>query len=402
MIARSTSPGTLVDIFLVFLRLGLTSFGGPVAHLGYFRTEFVDRRRWFDERNYADLVALCQFLPGPASSQVGIAIGLSRGGWVGSLAAWAGFTLPSAVLLVLFALGLSHWPAASDSGWLQGLKVAAVAVVAQAVWAMARNLCPDRPRAGIAIVAAVLMWLLPLPFMQLGVIALGAVVGATLLRLPAQGALDMPTFGVSRRAGALALAAFVAGLALLPVLATGLDSPVLGTIDAFYRAGSLVFGGGHVVLPLLQAEVVPGGAVDQATFLAGYGAAQAVPGPLFTFAAFLGAALDPAVAGVTGWLGAVVCLLAIFLPAWLLVVGALPFWDALRQRPGVQSTLAGINAAVVGILLAALYDPVWTSAIEGPRDVALGLACFGLLVVARVSPLWVVVFAAAGGAALAV
>lgn len=401
MIARSSSPGTLADIFLVFLRLGLTSFGGPVAHLGYFRTEFVDRRGWLDERGYADLVALCQFLPGPASSQVGMAIGLARGGWLGSLVAWVGFTLPSALLLVAFALGLSHWPDASGSGWLHGLKVAAVAVVAQAVWAMGRSLCPDRARAGVAFGAAILMWLLPLPFMQLGAIALGAVIGATLLPRPVAGPVEPVPWGASRRSGAVALGVFLLGLALLPVAATAFDSPLLATIDAFYRAGSLVFGGGHVVLPMLQAEVVASGAVDQATFLAGYGAAQAVPGPLFTLAAFLGAVLDPAVAGVSGWVGALVCLLAIFVPAWLLVVGALPFWATLRQWPGVQSTLAGINAAVVGILLAALYDPIWTSAIARPGDAALGLACFGLLVVARLSPVWVVAFAAAGGALLA-
>ena len=390
------------QILWVFLRLGLSSFGGPVAHLGYFRTEFVERRRWLDERSYADLVALCQFLPGPASSQVGIAVGLARGGAWGSLAAWVGFTLPSALLLTLFAIGVAqhrHWV---DSGALQGLKVVAVAVVAQAVWGMAKSLCPDRPRAALAIGAALLTLLLPGAFAQVGAIVAGALVGRFALELPGQGAAVHRPCGVSRRAGAAALALFGVLLVALPVLATALASPALATFEAFYRAGSLVFGGGHVVLPLLQASVVPNGAVGNAEFLAGYGAAQAVPGPLFTFAAYLGAVMDPSVAGVSGWTGALGCLLAIFLPAWLLVVGALPFWDMLRQRPEVQSTLAGINAAVVGILLAALYDPVWTSAIGSRFDFALALAAFGLLVYGRVSPVLVVALAALAGAAGAV
>ncbi len=387
------------QILRVFLRLGLTSFGGPIAHLGYFRTELVERRRWLDERSYADLVALCQFLPGPASSQVGMAIGLARGGGWGSLAAWIGFTLPSALLLTLFAIGLAPHLDGAGSGLLQGLKVVAVAVVAQALWGMAKSLCPDRPRAALAIGAALATLLLPGAFSQVGAIVACALVGRFVLKLPGQAVDGHRPCGVSRRAGAVALGLFAALLVGLPVLATALASPELATFDAFYRAGSLVFGGGHVVLPLLQASVVPSGAVGNAEFLAGYAAAQAVPGPLFTFAAYLGAVMDPAVAGVSGWAGALWCLLAIFLPAWLLVVGALPFWEALRQQAAVQSTLAGINAGVVGILLAALYDPVWASAIGSRFDFALALAAFGLLVHGRVSPVIVVALAALVGAA---
>ncbi len=385
------------EILWAFLRLGLTSFGGPVAHLGYFRTEFVERRRWMDERRYADLVALCQFLPGPASSQVGIAVGLARGGWWGSLAAWAGFTLPSALVLIGFALALSRHADWVDGGVLHGLKVAAVAVVAQAVWGMAKALCPDRPRAALAIGAALLTLLLPTVFAQVGAIVVCGLVGWRLLRLPGQQAVEHRSYGVSRRAGVTALALFALGLLGLPLLVAATASPLLATLDAFYRAGALVFGGGHVVLPLLQSAVVPGAAVSNAEFLAGYGAAQAVPGPLFTFSAYLGAVMRPEVAGLGGWVGGLACLLAIFLPAWLLVVGALPFWDTLRQGTAVQSALAGVNAGVVGILLAALYDPVWTSAIGSRADFGLALAAFGLLVYARWSPLLVVAFAASVG-----
>jgi chromate transporter len=395
--ATATERSSFWEILWVFLRLGLTSFGGPVAHLGYFRTEFVERRRWMDERSYADLVALCQFLPGPASSQVGIAVGLARGGWWGSLAAWAGFTLPSALVLIGFAVVLSQHGDWADGGVLHGLKVAAVAVVAQAVWGMSKSLCPDRPRAAVAVGAALVTLLVPSVFAQVGAIVVCGLIGWRLLHLPGQQAVDHRSYGVSRRAGVTALALFTLLLVGLPLLAAATASPVLTTLDAFYRAGALVFGGGHVVLPLLQSAVVPGGAVSNAEFLAGYGAAQAVPGPLFTFAAYLGAVMRPEVAGVGGWVGGLACLLAIFLPAWLLVVGALPFWDTLRQRPAVQSALAGVNAGVVGILLAALYDPVWTSAIGSRTDFALALGAFGLLVYARLSPLWEVALAAGAG-----
>ncbi|MCK6416701.1 MAG: chromate efflux transporter [Giesbergeria sp.] len=379
-------------VFLVFLRLGLTSFGGPVAHLGYFREALVVRRRWLSERNYADLVALCQFLPGPASSQVGMALGLARAGYPGALAAWLGFTLPSAVALILFALGLAHWGDAVPAGLLHGLKVVAVAVVAQAVWGMARSLCPDAPRTSLMAVAAcaVLWW--SSAWAQVLVLALAALVGLWTLA-PGQAAAHEPLpIPVGRRAGMAWLALFVALLLGLPWAAAVFPHATLAVADAFYRAGSLVFGGGHVVLPLLQAELVPTGWVDQDTFLAGYGAAQAVPGPLFTFAAFLGASLQMGPQGV--W-GALVCLLAIFAPSFLLVAGALPFWEGLRAQPRMQAALAGINAAVVGLLVAALYQPVWTSAIHTPQDFALALLA-GVALMAWKLPPWLVVAASAG------
>lgn len=364
-------------VFLAFLRLGLTSFGGPVAHLGYFRDEFVSRRRWLDERAYADLVALCQFLPGPASSQVGMVIGLLRAGHAGALAAWAGFTLPSALLLILFAIGLASHGASLPAGALHGLKVVAVAVVAQAVWGMARSLCPDAPRIALMAAACVATLLLPSAWAQVGIIAAAGVSGLRLCAPAASASpLAVPVAG-SRRAGLGWLLLFAGLLAVLPLLAALLPQTVLPRVDAFYRAGALVFGGGHVVLPLLQAEVVPAGWVDPQTFLAGYGAAQAVPGPLFTFAAFLGATAS---GGTASWSGGLLCLLAIFAPAYFLVAGALPFWARLRASPPMQAALAGINAAVVGLLLAALYHPVWTGAIHRPVDFALALLAFVALV----------------------
>ena len=386
-----------LEVLVVATRLGLTSFGGPVAHLGYFRSEYVVRRRWLDEQTYADVVALCQFLPGPASSQVGIAIGIFRAGLLGGLAAWLGFTLPSAIALVLFALGIRGLDL-SGAGWLLGLKIAAVAVVAQAVWGMARTLCPDRERASIAIVAALIVTAWPTAWGQVLVIVVAGVVGLRLL--PGSGDPGAPRAKVpfGRPLGLAALALFFALLVALPVLRYLTGSPALAVFDGFYRAGALVFGGGHVVLPLLQAEVVPPGWVSNEQFLAGYGAAQAVPGPLFTLAAYLGAVMRP---WPTGWLGALVALTAIFLPAFLLVVGTLPFWDALRARPAFRAALRGINAAVVGLLLAALYHPVWTSAIHAPADFALALAAFGLLTLWGTPPWLVVAFAAAGGQALA-
>ena len=389
--------GSALEVLWAFLKLGLISFGGPVAHLGYFRSEFVQRRRWLDDASYADLVALCQFLPGPASSQVGMALGLQRAGWMGALAAWAGFTLPSATALIVFAHGVAQSPALASSGALQGLKLAAVAVVAQALWGMSRSLCPDRPRAGIAVAAALAVLLVPAAAAQLGAIAGGALVGRWALRLePAAPAAQRPC-GVSRHAGALLLALCGALLVLLPLAAAWRPSLPLDAARVFFQAGALVFGGGHVVLPLLQAGVVPPGWVGNDLFLAGYGAAQAVPGPLFSFAAYLGAVMPAPLGG--GW-GGLFLLGVIFVPAFLLVAGALPFWDALRRRDGARRALAGINAAVVGVLAAALYDPVWTSAIHSRTDFALALAAFGLLVVARWSPPWVVLLAAAAGAGL--
>jgi len=372
------------SVFLIFLRLGLISFGGPVAHLGYFRDEFVARRRWLSERSYAELVALCQFLPGPASSQVGIALGLSRAGYAGALAAWAGFTLPSATALILFAVGLSEYAAVLSSGALHGLKVVAVAVVAQAVWGMARHLCNDMPRATIMMIAACVALLVPFAWGQVGVIAIAALTGLRLFKPKAGVEHEALPITVSRRAGMLWLSLFVLLLLGLPLTAHWLPNPTLALVGAFYRVGSLVFGGGHVVLPLLQAQVVPSGWVSHEVFLAGYGATQAVPGPLFTFAAFLGASMGQ------GWTTGVIALLAIFAPSFLLIMGALPFWDSMRRSVRAQGALAGVNAAVVGLLLAALYQPVWTNAIFRPADFALALVALVALMFWKLPP-WLVV-----------
>ncbi|MDN8613514.1 chromate efflux transporter [Variovorax ginsengisoli] len=388
------SRGTVLEVLLAFLKLGLTSFGGPVAHLGYFRAEFVERRGWLDDKSYSDLVALCQFLPGPASSQVGIALGLGRAGWGGAMAAWVGFTLPSAMALILFAAGVTQWAALSHSGAVHGLKVVAVAVVAQAVWGMARSLCPDRLRAGVAVVAALLVLAVPAAVGQIGAIIVGGVVGRWVLTLGHLPPAQHRDYGVSKVTGAILLGLFIVLLAVLPMVAAAVHSPALSVLAKFYQAGALVFGGGHVVLPLLQAGVVPSGLVSNDVLLAGYGAAQAVPGPLFTFAAYLGAVM-PSPFG--GWIGGLALLLAIFIPAFLLVVGALPYWESLRQRDGVQRAMAGVNAAVVGVLVAALYDPVWTSAIHSRADFGLALAAFGLLVYARLSPVLVVLLSAVAG-----
>ncbi len=404
MIEQTTSDSTNqklppIQVLLVFLRLGLTSFGGPVAHLGYFREEFVARRRWLDERAYADLVALCQFLPGPASSQVGIGVGLAKGGFAGALAAWTGFTLPSAIVLTLFGLGVTAMGDRMAGGWLHGLKVVAVAVVAQAVWGMARNLCPDAPRASVAIGATLVVLAWPTPLAQVGVILAGGLVGLVLAQPSDDGEHVDLGAGVGRGWAVVALVMFFALLVGLPAVAAVIPDQTLALVDSFYRSGSLVFGGGHVVLPLLQSEVVPPGWVGNDAFMAGYGAAQAVPGPLFTFAAYLGTVMEPQPNGVAG---AVVCLLAVFAPSFLLVVGVLPFWDRLRQVGPVRRALVGVNAAVVGLLLAAFYNPVWTSAIFAPADFGLALAAFGLLELWKVPPWLVVILCAAGGAGLAI
>ncbi|MFZ3309425.1 MAG: chromate efflux transporter [Xanthobacteraceae bacterium] len=389
--------GTAGEVFAAFLKLGLTSFGGPVAHLGYFHDEFVVRRKWLDAKTYIDLVALSQFLPGPASSKVGIAIGLSRAGYVGSLAAWAGFTTPSAVALVLFGYGVTFFGNTLGSGWLHGLKVAAVAVVANAVLAMMRTLAPDRARATLAVAAALLASALPTSVGQIGAILVGAAVGLVLFRnAPVADHADLP-HPVNRVVAVGAIAVFFAILFGLPLVSAAVPSHALQLFDVFYRACSLVFGGGHVVLPLLQASVVPPGWVSNDAFLAGYGAAQAVPGPLFTFSAYLGTVMHPA---PSGWQGAILCLVAMFLPAFLLVIGPLPFWNALRHRVEAQAALRGVNAAVVGILLAALYHPVWTSGITNADDFALGVIAFLLLFMWKTPPWLVVAFCALGGAAL--
>jgi chromate transporter len=393
--AQNAERGNWREVFAAFLRLGLTSFGGPVAHLGYFHEAFVVRRHWLDDRSYADLVALCQFLPGPASSQVGMAIGLSRAGYLGALAAWVGFTAPSAIALVLFAYGLSSLGDAAGGGWMHGLKVAAVAVVAQAVLGMMRNLAPDRERATIAVTAAVVMLAAPSAFGQVVVILLGGMAGALLLPPEAPPGDDLLPIKVSRRTGACLLVLFVTLLIGLPLLAAAIPTQSIKLFDAFYRAGSLVFGGGHVVLPLLQAAVVPPGWVSNDAFLAGYGAAQAVPGPLFTFAAYLGAVMGPE---PNGWEGALLCLVAIFVPSFLLVVGALPFWEDVRRRAGARAALKGVNAAVVGLLLAAFYDPIWTVGITSAADFALAIAAFLLLFMWQAPPWLVVILSALAGA----
>lgn len=391
------------SIFLIFLRLGLTSFGGPIAHLAYFRNEFVTRRGWVSDQGYADLVALCQFLPGPASSQVGMALGLSRAGYGGALAAWAGFTLPSALVLIVFALGLSRLGISSNetglaAGALHGLKIVAVAVVAQAIWGMAGSLCVGALRATIMTMAACMALLLSSAWSQVAAIALAAIAGLLWIVPPAPQAGDSLPVRIGRKAGAAWLVLFFVLLINLPILAGIAPGQPLALIDAFYRAGALVFGGGHVVLPLLQAEVVPTGWVTNEAFLAGYGLAQAMPGPLFTFAAFLGASMN---AQPTGWLGGLVCLLAIFAPAFLLVAGALPFWASLRQSRRMQAALAGINAGVVGLLIAACYDPVWTSAIHQPQDFALALLALLALMSWKLPPWVVVAGSAAVGAVMA-
>ncbi len=383
-----------LEVLWVFLRLGVTSFGGPIAHLGYFRAEFVERRKWLDEAAYSDIVALCQFLPGPASSQVGIILGMLRAGFSGGVAAWLGFTMPSALALVAFAYGVGRLGDLSHVAWLHGLKIVAVAVVAQAVWGMARNLCPDRERATIAAAATLLALAVPSAGGQIGAIVAGGVIGWLFLSGGDNGATIPLAIPVSRRTAIASFMLFAILLFGLPVLANATADHTIELFSSFYRSGSLVFGGGHVVLPLLQQAIVPRGWIDNDAFLAGYGAAQAVPGPLFTFAAYLGAAMK---AAPNGWAGGLICLAAIYLPSFLLLLGALPFWDALRHRAGVQSALKGINATVVGILLGALYTPVWTSAIFAPGDFGLGLLAFLLLVFWRAPP-WLIVILGAGGA----
>jgi chromate transporter len=393
--------GTAIEVLLAFAKLGVSSFGGPIAHIGYFRQEFVVRRHWLDEHAYADLVALCQFLPGPASSQVGFSLGLMRAGLPGGLAAWTGFTLPSAVALVLFAYGASALQGPAGSGVLHGLKLVAVAIVAQAVWGMARTLCPDRERASIAVIAALITLFSASSIAQIGAIAFGGIAGLWLCRAvtaspPEQKPISVP---ISPRSGMLALAVFFLLLAGLPILNRLTGSQGLALFEAFYRSGALVFGGGHVVLPLLREATVAHGWISDDVFLAGYGAAQAVPGPLFTFSAYLGAVMGPPPNGLAG---AVISLIAIFLPGILVLIGTLPFWETFRKRAWAQAVMRGVNAAVVGLLGAALYIPVWTSSVHVPSDFGLALAGFVLLTAWEAPPLVVVVFSALGGMALAI
>jgi chromate transporter len=404
---RPTSA-TLAEVFRAALGLGLTSFGGPIAHIGYFRREYVERRGWFDDRAFADLVALCQSLPGPASSQLGIAIGTRKAGILGGVASWLGFTMPSAIALVAFGL-LSGSADLSTAGWLHGLKLAAFAVVAQAVYLLARSLTPDWPRRAIALAGMVVALVWPTPFSQLAIIAGGALVGWLALTSPMDAtgtdAGDAAEDGdatssspIGRRVGAVALVIFVVLLIGLPLVRTATGSEGVAMVETYYRTGSLVFGGGHVVLPLLHAGVVDPGWVSEDRFLAGYGAAQAVPGPLFSFAAYLGAVSAPPLGG---WSGAAVALLSIYLPSFLLLFGVLPYWDRLRQSDAFRRALLGTNAAVVGLLAAALYTPIWTGAIQSAADVVVALGGLALLVIGRVPPIVVVVLAAITGQLLA-
>jgi chromate transporter len=394
----SRPPGSAIEVLGVATRLGVTSFGGPIAHIGYFRAEYVDRRRWLSEVEFADLVALSQFLPGPASSKLGISIGVLRAGLLGGIVSWLGFTIPSAVLLVLFAYGAEHLGPDAD-GWIHGLKVVAVAVVALAVWSMARSLAFDRLRGTVAIGAAMLLLAWPVAIAQVLAIVAGGIVGWFALRNEATTTpkLDVHV-PIGRRTAIVSWALFFALLVALPFARQAVNSQPVNIVDGFYRSGALVFGGGHVVLPLLKAEVVPPGWVTNDEFLAGYGAAQAVPGPLFTFAAYLGAVMRPAPNGVPG---AALALVAIFLPGFLLTLGVLPLWGVLRSHSRMQAVLRGVNASVVGILLAALYTPVATSAIKKPTDFGLALAAFGALAVWKLPPWLVVVLTAAAAALMA-
>jgi chromate transporter len=380
---KGRNLNSLTEIFLVSTKLGLTSFGGPIAHLGYFHNEYIKRRQWLDDRSYADLVALCQFLPGPASSQVGIGIGVMRAGLLGGVAAWIGFTFPSVIALVLFAFLLQGFDLGS-AGWIHGLKLVAVAIVAHAIWGMGQKLAPDRNRATIAVLSAIIALLWQTALTQVSIILAAGLAGLLMYRnLQASSERPRLSVPIKRSVAAICLFIFFGLLITLPILRSISSVHWLAIFDSFYRAGSLVFGGGHVVLPLLEREIVPIGWLSKEDFLAGYGAAQAVPGPLFTFAAYLGAVMN-------GWTGAILATIAIFLPAFLLVVGTLPFWDTLRHMPKVQGALIGVNAAVVGILIAAFYHPIWTSSIRGPVDFAMVSTLFAMLMFWKAPP-WLVV-----------
>ncbi len=376
----------LIELFLVSTRLGLTSFGGPTAHLGYFHEEYVRRRKWMDEKSYADLVALCQFLPGPSSSQVGIGVGIMRAGILGGITSLIGFTFPSVVALIAFALLMTGFEV-GNAGWIHGLKIVAVAIVAHAIIGMAKSLTPDLKRKAIAIFALLVTLLWQTAFSQVGVILIAACIGYFLLKQKNEGAGVQSHFPISKRVGGVCLLLFVGLLVALPLLKEATGSYWLAMFDSFYRSGSFVFGGGHVVLPLLEKEFVPTGWMSEESFLAGYGVTQAVPGPLFTFAAYIGTVM-------TGWQGGLVATVAIFLPAFLLVIGALPFWDQLRNHPKITGVIMGVNAAVIGILIAALYSPIWTSSILEAKDFALAVILFSMLAYWKLPP-WVVVITGA-------
>ena len=378
---------SLIEIFFVSTRLGLTSFGGPTAHLGYFHEEYVRRRKWMDEKSYADLVALCQFLPGPSSSQVGIGIGIMRAGILGGITSFIGFTFPSVVALIAFALLMTGFDV-GDAGWIHGLKIVAVAIVAHAILGMAKSLTPDLRRKAIAIVALLVTLLWQTAFSQVGIILLAAIIGYFLLKHKNNEAAGVQSrFPISKRVGGICLFVFGGLLIALPLLKQATGSYWVAMFDSFYRSGSFVFGGGHVVLPLLEKEFVPTGWMSEEAFLAGYGVTQAVPGPLFTFAAYIGTVMN-------GWQGGVIATVAIFLPAFLLVIGALPFWDQLRNHPKVAGAVMGVNAAVIGILIAALYNPIWTSSIIEVKDFALAVILFSMLAFWKMPP-WIVVLTGA-------
>lgn len=385
---KRSSVKALLEILFVSTRLGLTSFGGPTAHLGYFHEEYVRRRKWMDEKSYADLVALSQFLPGPASSQVGIGIGVMRGGVLGGIVSFLGFTLPSVLLLILFALFLTEFDVA-NAGWIHGLKIVAVAVVLHAIIGMAKSLTPDLNRKALALFALIITLLWPAAFTQVGVIIIAGVIGFLIYKNHNKDEVLSTRFPISKRFSAACLILFFGLLVMLPVIRETTGSYWIAMFDSFYRSGALVFGGGHVVLPLLEQEFVPTGWLSEAEFLAGYGATQAVPGPLFTFAAYIGAVMN-------GWLGGLITTIAIFLPAFLLILGTLPFWDQLRNNPNIKGAVMGVNAAVVGILISALYHPIWTSSILKPIDFALGAILFSMLTYWKLPP-WVVVLTGAFG-----
>lgn len=382
---------SLIEILLVSTRLGLTSFGGPIAHLGYFHDEYVKRRKWMDEKSYADLVALCQFLPGPASSQVGIGVGVMRGGFFGGILAFLGFTLPSVIALVILASFFKGMEV-SNAGWIHGLKIVAVAVVAHAILGMSKNLTPDIKRKTIALIALVGTLIWQTAYVQVGIIILAAFIGFLIYKRHDESYESNVHFPISRGVGFVSLVLFFGLLFLLPILREVTSSNWIALFDGFYRSGSLVFGGGHVVLPLLEREFVPTGWLDKEAFLAGYGATQAVPGPLFTFAAYIGAVIN-------GWQGGLLATIAIFLPAFLLILGTLPFWDTLRRNPKVKGALMGVNAAVVGILIAAFYNPIWTSSISATIDFAFAAILFSMLVYWKL-PAWFIVITGATGGSL--
>ncbi|NLA51007.1 MAG: chromate efflux transporter [Alcaligenaceae bacterium] len=385
---KAHSTESAWSIFLIFLRLGLTSFGGPVAHIAYFRDELITRRRWLNEQQYADLLALCHFLPGPSSSQVSIGLGISQAGYAGAFAAWFGFTMPSALLLILFAVGLTHYQEMVPSTALRGLAIVAVAVIVQAVWGMGRSLCPDKPRITLMIAVSCFLLFFPSSWAQILAILSAALIGLLVCK-PEKNQQHQPlNISITRQQGAIWISLFFVLLFTLPLLLELVPTQSVQLFDSFYRAGSLVFGGGHVVLPLLQAETVQNGLLTEEVFLAGYGAAQAVPGPLFTFAAFLGAAIN----GTSNtFITAIICLIAIFIPSFLLIAGALPFWEKLRHQSQIRAALMGVNAAVVGLLLAALYSHAWVGAIQSSQDFVLMLIALTALTVWKLPPWFVVI-----------